>query len=236
MFACMQRVKHIIPPQYAMRRCEVHNETPEEMFSRTHADLLKEAQDWLKRTSQSCSTVAGLIATVAFAAAFTVPGGNNNKGHPILLDSPFFLVFTITDALSLASSLTSLVMFLSILTSPFELHDFRHTLPRKLIFAFTFLFFSVAVTMLAFASTLMLTIPIQRRLTTTCVYAVAFLPVTVFALLQKPMYVVISTTLEYSFRTIKVLVPPLPWNLLSCAHSNTDDSSSRCICQKTHSS
>ncbi|KAK9935943.1 hypothetical protein M0R45_012816 [Rubus argutus] len=230
-----EKVEKIVPPHYAMIRVENEEmetlqlsenqiipspaphlgrdkkskkETAREYFRRTHADLLKDAQEWLKQTSESCSTVAGLMATVAFAAAFTVPGGNNEKnGQPILLQNPFFLVFIITDALSLASSLTSLVMFLSILTSPFELDDFHHSLPRKVILGFTFLFFSVAVTMLAFASTLMLTIPIKRRLTTTFVYCVAFLPVTMFALLQFPLYVAFKTSLEYSFTAIKSLLP-----------------------------
>lgn len=205
----------IIPSH--LGRDETKKETPMEYFRRTHGDLLKEAQDWLKRTSESCSTVAGLMATVAFAAAFTVPGGNDDRnGQPLLIHRGFFLVFIITDALSLASSLTSLVMFLSILTSPFELHDFRHSLPRKLILGFTFLFFSVAVTMLAFASTLMLTIPIKKRLTTSFVYCVAFLPVTMFALLQFPLYVAFKTSLEYSFTAIKSL---LPWHLISTAYS-----------------
>ncbi|XP_062014822.1 ankyrin repeat-containing protein NPR4-like [Rosa rugosa] len=169
------------------------------------------------RTSESCSTVAGLMATVAFTAAFTVPGGNDeNSGAPLLLHSPFFLVFIITDALSLASSLTSLVMFLSILTSPFELHDFRHSLPQKLILGFTFLFFSVAVTMLAFASTLMLTIPMKKRVTKSFVYCVAFLPVTMFALLQFPLLLAFKNSLNYSVMAMKSV-----WFRISAPKSKT---------------
>ncbi|KAI3845822.1 hypothetical protein MKX03_020319 [Papaver bracteatum] len=43
------------------------------VFSEEHKDLLKEGDDWLNDTSGSCMIVAALIATVAFAAAFTVP-------------------------------------------------------------------------------------------------------------------------------------------------------------------
>ncbi|XP_062017875.1 uncharacterized protein LOC133734257 [Rosa rugosa] len=214
-------VEQVIPPHYAMQLAwnekEQKNETPKQYFRCTHGELLKEAQDWIKRTAESCSTVAGLMATVAFAAAFTVPGGNDEKsGTPLLLHSPFFLVFIITDAFSLASSLTSLVMFLSILTSPYEIDDFRYSLPRKLILGFTFLFFSVAVTMLAFASTLMLTISTKKSLTTTFIYCVAFLPVTMFALLQFPLYVAFKTTLLYSVQAIQSV---LPWHLISVGFS-----------------
>ncbi|KAM5588814.1 hypothetical protein ABKV19_006996 [Rosa sericea] len=192
---------------------EKKKETPIEYFRRTHDPLLQSAQEWLKRTSESCSTVAGLMATVAFAAAFTLPGGNDeNSGTPLLLHSPFFLVFIITDALSLASSLTSLVMFLSILTSPFEIDDFRHSLPRKLILGFTFLFISVAVTMLAFASTLMLTIPMKKRVTKSFVYCVAFLPVTMFALLQFPLLLAFKKSLKYPVMAMKSV-----WRLLISA-------------------
>ncbi|PON52159.1 Ankyrin repeat-containing protein [Parasponia andersonii] len=206
-----ERVRKIIPPHYAMHKSQYgqRSETAEELFRRTHEKLLKEAQEWLKRTSESCSAVAVLIATVAFAAAYTVPGGSNqDTGVPILLTDPFFLVFTIMDVLSLASSLTSVVMFLSILTSPFELQDFRHSLPRKLILAFTFLFFSVAVTMLAFAATIILIIHLKKRWTTSIIYAVAFLPVTMFALLQFPLYMAFMDTMK---STLKVIKKALPW-------------------------
>lgn len=207
----MQRVRKIIPPHYTMHRSRFgdRSETAEEFFRRTHGKLLKEAQEWLKRTSESCSAVAVLIATVAFAAAYTVPGGSDqDTGVPILLHDPFFLVFTVMDVLSLASSLTSVVMFLSILTSPFELQDFRRSLPRKLILAFTFLFFSVAVTMLAFAATIVLIIHLKKRWTTSVIYTVAFLPVTVFALLQFPLYLAFMDTVK---STLKVIKRALPW-------------------------
>ena len=185
------------------------SETAEEFFRRTNENLLKEAQEWLKRTSESCSAVAVLIDTVSFDAAYTVPGGSNqDTGIPILLTDPFFLVFTVMDVLSLASSLTSVVMFLSILTSPFELKDFHHSPPRKLILAFTFLFFSVAVTMLAFAATIILIIHLKKRWTTSIIYTVAFLPVTVFALLQFPLYLAFMDTMK---STIKVIKRALPW-------------------------
>ncbi|XP_048328506.1 uncharacterized protein LOC125422093 [Ziziphus jujuba] len=205
-----ERVRKIVPPHYEMHRNN-KGETAQEFFRRTHSKLLKEAQDWLKRTSESCSAVAVLIATVAFAAAYTVPGGSNqDTGVPILLHDPFFLVFTVMDVLSLASSLTSVVMFLSILTSPFQLQDFHYSLPRKLTLGFTFLFFSVAVTMLAFAATIVLIIHLKKRWITTLIYGLAFLLVTVFALLQFPLYLAFMDTMKYSWKMVKHSLPALP--------------------------
>eukprot|EP00258_Populus_trichocarpa_P033112 XP_024449131.1 uncharacterized protein LOC18097300 [Populus trichocarpa] len=199
------RVRKIIPPHYEMHRSRYKDKTAQEFFKKTHTKLLKEAQEWLKRTSESCSTVAVLIATVAFAAAYTVPGGSNqDTGLPVLLHDPIFLVFTVMDVLSLASSLTSVVMFLSILTSPFQLQDFRHSLPQKLILGFSFLFFSVAVMMLTFTATILLIVHLKKRWTTLLIYTVAFLPVSIFALLQVPLYLTFMNTLKSSVNLIRI--------------------------------
>ena len=56
--------------------------------------------------------MAVLVATVALAAAYTVPGGVNDNGVPVFLDSPLFLFFTITDVAALACSLVSVMMLI----------------------------------------------------------------------------------------------------------------------------
>ncbi|VVA39712.1 PREDICTED: ankyrin, partial [Prunus dulcis] len=54
-------------------------QTPKEIFINTHQNLIKEGSKWLTKTSESCSVVAALIATVAFATSATVPGGLNEN-------------------------------------------------------------------------------------------------------------------------------------------------------------
>jgi hypothetical protein len=57
--------------------------------------------------------VATLIATITFAAAITVPGGNNqDKGTSIFLPNNKFSVFIWSDAVAFFSSMTSLVVFI----------------------------------------------------------------------------------------------------------------------------
>ncbi|XP_026458157.1 uncharacterized protein LOC113358721 isoform X2 [Papaver somniferum] len=46
---------------------------PSEVFRNEHKALVKEGEAWMKETSQACMVVSTLIATVMFAAAFTVP-------------------------------------------------------------------------------------------------------------------------------------------------------------------
>jgi hypothetical protein len=104
----MQRVRKIMPSHYVMHRNN-DNKTADEFFKETHGDLLKKAQTWIKETSQSCSKVAILVATVVFAAAYTVPRGTDEEGYPKFRRKPSFLFFTIMDVLSIASSLSSVV-------------------------------------------------------------------------------------------------------------------------------
>ncbi|KAK0579960.1 hypothetical protein LWI29_034025 [Acer saccharum] len=174
-----------IMPSYFTQHHDKNNKTAKELFREKHETQLKAAQQWIKETSQSCSGVAVLVSTVVFAAAFTVPGGNDEKeGFPLLLHSPFFMSFTLTDVVSLSCSLTALVMFVSIVTSPFELHNFRFTLPRRLTLGFALLFMSVLTTMLTFTSTIILIIRSEQRQkwTLTLICCAAFVPVSVLDL------------------------------------------------------
>lgn len=66
----------------------------------------------MKDTSNSCMIVTTLIATVMFAAAFTVSGGNNgDTGTSVFLSDKLFMLFAISDALGLIFSASSLLMF-----------------------------------------------------------------------------------------------------------------------------
>ncbi|XP_011001718.1 PREDICTED: ankyrin repeat-containing protein At3g12360-like isoform X2 [Populus euphratica] len=183
-----EQVQKVIPSHYVTLRND-EGKTADELFKESHQDQLKNAQKWIKETTQSCSTVAALVATVVFAAAYTVPGGSDKNGTPNFINSPYFVVFTISDVVSLASSLTSLVVFLSLLTSPFELQEFRISLPRKLLVGFTFLFFAVITTMLSFGATILILIQSEKKLTTLLLSIAAFLPVLVFAIMQFRLYV-----------------------------------------------
>ncbi|XP_044500251.1 ankyrin repeat-containing protein At5g02620-like [Mangifera indica] len=183
-----KRVEEIAPPHYVMF-CK-------ERFNSEHNKLLGEAQIWIKETSESCSVVAVLVATVVFAAAYTVPGGSNEQGHPVFLNSALFLLFTVMDVLGLACSLASVVMFLSILVSPYTYEEFHHKLPGKLRIGFTLLFISLTTTMISFAATILLIIRSEKpNRTTTLIYTAAFLPVSIFALMSFPMYPEFEKTL-----------------------------------------
>ncbi|KAI3971602.1 hypothetical protein MKW92_028615 [Papaver armeniacum] len=183
--------------------------TAQFIFTKEHSDLRKEGENWMRETSQSCMLVATLIATVVFAAAFTVPGGNfsdannNNNGIPIFLNKSSFIVFAIADALALFSSITSVLIFLAILTSRYAEDDFLTALPTKLIIGLGTLFFSIVTTMIAYGATLSIVLGHKIPWVVVPVTLFACIPVTLFAFLQFPLLVemVSSTYRPNTFRS-----------------------------------
>ncbi|KAJ4702504.1 Ankyrin repeat family protein [Melia azedarach] len=136
---------------------EVENKegfTPRALFTKEHENLRENGEKWMKETAESCMIVAALIATVAFAAAITVPGGNiQDKGFPVFLEKASFKIFAISDAISLVFSTASISTFLSILTSRYTEEDFLLVLPRKLRTGLVTLFLSMAAMMVVFSTT-----------------------------------------------------------------------------------
>lgn len=155
----------------------------------------------MKDESNSCMLVAALIATVAFAAAFTVPGGNNQeKGFPIFLHSNAFMLFAVSDALALFSSITSLFMFLSIVTACYAEEEFLEALPRKLIIGLASLFFAITTTMIAFGAGLILVLRERIKWVSIPVACLASVPIALFAVLQFPVFVqMIRSTYRHGF-------------------------------------
>ncbi|KAK4259056.1 hypothetical protein QN277_005431 [Acacia crassicarpa] len=201
-----KRVEEVVPSHLHMH-CDHMKLTAGDVLDIEHDNMLADAQSWIKQTAESCSTVSVLVSTVVFAAAYTIPGGSEG-GTPVYLRSPVFIFFTVMDIVALAFSLASVVMFLSILTSPFELWDFHKSLPRKLNIGFAFLFCSLTTTMLAFSATILLTIRLQwKHWTSTLVYSAAFFPVTIFGLIEFPLYMMIPGLIFKVYKKIMKVIP-----------------------------
>ncbi|KAI3830633.1 hypothetical protein MKX03_016465 [Papaver bracteatum] len=172
-----------------------NGDTAQSIFTEEHKDLVVKGEKWMKDTSGSCMLVGALIATVAFAAVFTIPGGNisdsnsSKNGTPVFLETTSFMVFSVADALALFSSITSVLMFLSLYTSRYAEEEFHTSLPRKLVIGLGTLFISMATILVAFSASL--SIVLEDR----CVWApipmalFSCVPVLLFVLLQLPLFV-----------------------------------------------
>lgn len=133
----------------------------------------------MKNTASSCSLVAALIATVVFAQAITVPGGNiNDNGRPIFLKDAAFIIFGISDAFSLLSSVDAILMFLSILTARYAEDDFLYAL-----------LLSITTVMVAFSATVFLEFCAKKVWMLILVGVLPCFPVSLFAFLRFPLFV-----------------------------------------------
>ncbi|KAK2662938.1 hypothetical protein Ddye_001512 [Dipteronia dyeriana] len=149
-----KEVKKVVQPLYAEAKNK-KEKTPRALFSEQHVELMGKGEEWMKTTAESCMIVAALIATVVFAAAFTVPGGvKEDTGSPNFLKKLSFIIFSISDPISLVCSSCSILTFLSILTSRYAEEDFLWSLPTKLVLGISTLFVSIATMMVVFCVSL----------------------------------------------------------------------------------
>uniref|UniRef100_A0A0C9QTX4 TSA: Wollemia nobilis Ref_Wollemi_Transcript_9892_2283 transcribed RNA sequence n=1 Tax=Wollemia nobilis TaxID=56998 RepID=A0A0C9QTX4_9CONI len=73
-------------------------------------EIRKLHREGINNATNSVTVVAVLFATVAFAAIFTVPGGNINSGEATVANRPSFQIFFIFNAIALFTSLAVVVV------------------------------------------------------------------------------------------------------------------------------
>ncbi|KAG9159608.1 hypothetical protein Leryth_013590 [Lithospermum erythrorhizon] len=147
-----KEVEKVVNPSYRQMKNK-EGKTPHDIFTKEHETLMKEGEKWMKKTAEFCMVVSTLIATVIFAAVFTVPGGiNDNNGLPVFVGKRLFSIFMMSEIVSMLSACTSIIMFLSILTSRYAEQDFIEALPFWLITGTTSLFISLTSMMVAFST------------------------------------------------------------------------------------
>ncbi|KAJ4827690.1 hypothetical protein Tsubulata_035284 [Turnera subulata] len=202
-----KEVESVMTTNYAYN-VNSNGDTPRQLFTKNHKELKNEGEQWMKDTATSSTVVGALIITIMFTAAFTVPGGNiQETGLPLFRRSKTFLIFIISDAISLFSSSTSVLMFLGILTSRYAEDDFLKSLPTKLIIGLSTLFLSIVTMMIAFCATLI--IMLHGRLSVIIpVVLLASVPICLFARLQFPLLVEIFMSTYFGiFRMNKRSLP-----------------------------
>ncbi|MFS7966667.1 putative PGG domain-containing protein [Helianthus anomalus] len=184
-----QEVEKFVFPSYTTHE-NIDKKTPYMVFTREHKKLLKEGEQWMKTTAESCSITASLIVTIVFAAVIIVPGGSNQeKGTPLFKSKAAFIIFSIADVISLFASSTALLVFLSILTTRFVEKDFLVSLPRRLFIGIFSLLLSTTTMMVAFSATLFLVFCDNKLWMLSPICGLAFIPIAFFVSLQFPLMV-----------------------------------------------
>nr|GEW37128.1 ankyrin repeat-containing domain, PGG domain protein [Tanacetum cinerariifolium] len=179
----------MIPPSYRDRKNK-DGLTAYELFTMEHKDLVTLGESWMKETANQCMVVAALIATIVFAAAFTVPGGyDQDKGLPLFRSKAVFMVFVVADAISLLSSSASILMFLSILTSRYAERDFLESLPKKLMGGLATLFLSITTMTITFGVSFFILYHKGLLWTPILIGVLAVMPVLLYIKLQIGLFV-----------------------------------------------
>ncbi|XVE94265.1 hypothetical protein REPUB_Repub01dG0266700 [Reevesia pubescens] len=184
-----KEVEMVVQPSCREKRNN-ENFTPWELFMETHKGLMKEGEGWMKKTAESLLMVPTLIAAVVFASVFTVPGGSkDNSGEPNFLRKMSFMVFVISDAMALFSSLASILMFLSILTSRYTEKDFIKRLPLMLMIGLATLFISIGNMMVAFSATVFIIYQRGEVRVPTAIAILVSVPMALYASLNLPLLI-----------------------------------------------
>ncbi|XP_027941349.1 ankyrin repeat-containing protein NPR4-like [Vigna unguiculata] len=153
--------------------------TPIDVFYDEHNQLSKDIKESAKGIADSGMVVATLVATVAFAAALTVPGNKN---------SVWFIVFIVTNAIALFTSSASILSFLSNFTSSrFANTEFVMSLHPSLTFGPELLIISVAAMVVAFIAASFLIFDHTTKWVSYAVTPMGFFPLLVFIVFQSKL-------------------------------------------------
>ncbi|XP_054789454.1 uncharacterized protein LOC129294989 isoform X2 [Prosopis cineraria] len=195
-----EHVKSLLPAHFVFL-ANNKDETPEQIFTSDHNDLVDKSSKWLKETSESCSVVAALVAGVSFATSSSVPGGTDERtGKPKLEGRAAFELFAVTALIGLCFSVTALIMFLSILTSRKQPKNFKTNLPLKLLLGLSSLFVSIVSMLISFCAAHFFVLEDKFKNGVFLLYAATCLPVSFYAIAQFPLYLDL-------FKAIVIKVP-----------------------------
>nr|POE66568.1 hypothetical protein CFP56_62673 [Quercus suber] len=137
-----KEVEKVVSPTFKEMKNN-KGDTPYVLFAKNHEELRKEGEKWMRNTAEYSMVVAILIGLIMFP----------REKADGLKDSPNLVrVFSVSSAIALFCSSTSLVMFLSILTSRYSYNDFLVWLPVRLMIGVASLFISIAAMMVAFSA------------------------------------------------------------------------------------
>ncbi|XP_031247779.1 ankyrin repeat-containing protein NPR4-like [Pistacia vera] len=175
----------LAPPDRLSIVSEAALQLQRELLWFEHEKLKKEEEKWMKGTANSCMIVATLIPTVAFAAAFTTPGGTKqDTGTPNFPLKDSFTVFDIADGASLVLSSCSVLTLLSILTARYGEKDFFWWLPTMLLIGLRTFFLSVVAMMVVFCTTFFIVFDDPKRWCAYLVTGIASGPAIFYIILQ----------------------------------------------------
>ncbi|MFS8021097.1 putative Sterol-sensing domain, PGG domain, ankyrin repeat-containing domain superfamily [Helianthus anomalus] len=194
-----KEVEAMVPFWYRQKKNKA-GITPHELFSENHKKLASKVEKWMKQTATQCIVVAALIATIVFGVAFTIPGGyDQNSGFPTFIGKEIYIAFVISDAISLIFSATSILVFLSVLTSRYDEQDFLKSLSQKLVIGLATLFLSILTMLFAFSLSFFVLYHSTLIWVPIVISMVAVVPVILYAIFYRSLMDVYHSSYGYKY-------------------------------------
>lgn len=136
----------------------------------------------MKRAGEVHLIVAALIATVTFAAGFTLPGGyNDDDGKAILTKKAALKAFIVTDTIAMVLSLSAVLVYFFLAS-----HEKRDMVSKHLLWGFLLTIIAMGAMVVAFMTGLYAVLPLSSGFPiVTCVIGCFFF--TSFYFLFKPI-------------------------------------------------
>ena len=111
-----------------------------------------------KREGETHLIVAALVATVTFAAGFTLPGGYNDSGMAILTKRAAFKAFIVTDTMAVILSVSAVFVYFFM-----SVHEDEDYLDKHLIMGFFLTVLSMGAMVVAFMTGLYAVLPLSSE-------------------------------------------------------------------------
>ncbi|PON78903.1 Transmembrane protein [Trema orientale] len=189
-----KEVQSIMLPSYAVMK-NSNGLTPKDVFTTTHAPLLKDGERWMKSTAKSCLMVSILIVVGILVTASRAHYDNERTTFN-------------WEAMALFSSLISTLTFLSILTSGYVEIEFLGSIHVKLIIGLATLFISMTTMLLAFNGGMFLILSYPHRILKgipTLTLVIGSIPIALFVFLEyrflsKLLYLSLSSSFIFQAR------------------------------------
>ncbi|XP_054813148.1 uncharacterized protein LOC129313785 [Prosopis cineraria] len=175
-FKWFEFVKNSVPLDFWER----HNndgKIAEEIFGESYREQMTSDTEWLNKTSEACSVVSTLVASMAFSNVVD----NFDKGNSNILINKFgFKAFPNLSLVALSFSLTSTIFFLAILASRSHSLTFWKYVPFMLFLGISFMLSSIV--------SLWISLMLHDHSSTTN-YLILGSPIAVLVLVSLPIFI-----------------------------------------------
>ncbi|XP_060959718.1 uncharacterized protein LOC133030826 [Cannabis sativa] len=192
-----QEVRNIVIPSLR-NKMNLSGQTPQDLFTEKHNNLMKDSEKWMKKNANICLLVATIIVTIIFQAKSDISSsGDENTNCDISRDqkanssniesSIVKNILLISNTIAMSSSSIAVMLNLFIIISRFSEDELFRPLPIAFIAGIISLYISITFKMTSFCLTFFIGTKSLAIRIFTCF--LELLPVNLFPYLVYPIFI-----------------------------------------------